>query len=104
MDRLGLLKQFVEQEPGDPFNHYALALECLKVDPAEAARIFEKLTVTHPGYLPTYYPYAHLLIEQKETENAEKVFNRGIETAKAASDAKTLRELQSAYQDWKFNL
>ena len=36
MDRLGQLKQFVAEEPDDPFNAYALALEYLKTDPKES--------------------------------------------------------------------
>ena len=102
MDRVKQLKQFVAEEPEDPFNYYALALEYLKIDPAESIHIFESLTLRHPKYLPTYYPYAHLLIEQKEVAKAEWVFEKGLEMAKDANDSKTFRELKSAFQDWKF--
>ena len=100
MDRLTQLKQFASEEPNDPFNRYALALEYLKTDPAQAISLFDQLTQTHPEYLPTYYPFALLLIEKKEIEKAERVFLSGIERAK--NDAKTLKELKSAYQDWLY--
>ncbi len=94
--------QFSEEEPDEPFNFYALALEYLKLNPVESMRIFERLMTSHPAYLPAYYPYAHLLIEQKNIGKAEWVFEKGLELAKAVNDLKTFRELQSAYQDWKF--
>ena len=34
-NRLEILKQFVTEEPQDPFNHYALATELLKFDKTE---------------------------------------------------------------------
>lgn len=104
MDRLKLLKQFAQEEPEDPFNLYALALEYLKINPSEADKLFKKLVSTHPDYLPTYYPYAQLLIEQKDLDKAERIFQKGMETAKALNDYKTLREIQAAYNDWKYDM
>ena len=101
MDRLKQLIQFSEEEPDDPFNLYALALEYLKSNSFEANRIFEKLTITHPGYLPTYYPYAQSMVESKDFERAERIFQKGIEMAKAVNDFKTMREIQKAYDDWR---
>ena len=102
MDRLTQLKQFCTEEPDDPFNFYALALEFLKSDPSQAIQLFDQLLKTHPEYLPTYYPFAQLLIELKSVERAEQIFLAGIDMAKTVSDAKTLKELKSAYQDWMY--
>ena len=103
MDRIKLLKQFAQDEPEYPFNLYALALEYLKINPSEADQLFEKLVATHPEYLPTYYPYAQLLIERKDPDGAERIFQQGIEKANALNDFKTLREIQAAYNDWKYD-
>jgi hypothetical protein len=103
MDRLGQLRQFVVDEPNDPFNRYALALELLKVDVEEARQLFEQLVGAFPQYLPTYYPYAQLLVEKKENEKAEEVFNLGIQRSQAAGDSKSLREIQALYNDWKYD-
>ncbi len=102
MNRLEQLKQFVHEDPEDPFNHYALALEYLKSDQQEALRIFKALLENHANYLPTYYPYAQLLAEMKHSQPAEKVFEAGIAMAKRLNDLKTMRELQAAYEDWKY--
>jgi tetratricopeptide (TPR) repeat protein len=101
MNRIDQLKQFAEDEPDDPFNHYALALEYLKTDPTEAIRLFERLSESHPHYLPTYYPYAQLLIERKETEKAESIFQKGIGMARGSKEQKTLREILALYNDWR---
>ena len=102
MDRLQQLKQFAQEEPDDPFNLYALALEYLKTEPSEALSIFKRLLDTKPGYLPTYYPYAQLLAEKQFPEIAEEVFKAGIKVARNANDLKTMRELQAAYNDWRY--
>jgi Tfp pilus assembly protein PilF len=102
MSRISQLEAFLAEDPHDPFNHYALALEYLKTDSERALKQFEDLLKEHPTYLPTYYPFAHLLIEVKEPDRGEKIFQLGIEQARKANDAKTLRELQAAYNDWLF--
>ncbi len=104
MDRIHQLKQFALEEPDDAFNRYALALEYLKTDPLEAGKIFEKLMSSHPDYLPTYYPYAQLKVEQKDNDGAERVFQLGITMAKTKGEVKTLKELQAAYGDWKYEI
>ncbi len=91
-------------EPDDPFNLYALALEYLKSDPGESKALFDLLLEKHAEYLPTYYPYAQLLAEQKDIEEAERVYLLGISMAKAKGEAKTLREIQAAYNDWKYEI
>jgi len=102
MDRIEQLEAFVKEDPDDPFNHYALALEYLKVNASKAYEQFENLVKKHPEYLPTYYPFAHLLIELKQPDRGEQIFKAGMEQARTAKDLKTLRELQAAYNDWMF--
>lgn len=104
MTRLEQLREFVKEEPHDPFNSYALALELLNSSPEESLTIFSQLISAHRDYLPTYYPYAQLLAEQKQNELAEKIFTQGIEVAKANKDMKALKEIQNAYQDWQYGV
>lgn len=101
-DRVRQLEEFLKEDPRDPFNHYALALEYLKTDTNRARHLFETLLTSFPDYLPTYYPYAHLLIELGKNEAAEDIFNKGKEMAMQKGDQKTLGELRSAHQDWLF--
>lgn len=102
MDRIKQLEDFLREDPDDPFNQYALALEYLKQNTTRSYQLFQHLMDTKPAYLPTYYPFAHLLVELKDPAKAESVFRAGIEAARSQSDAKTQRELQSAYNDWLF--
>ena len=102
MSRIEQLEAFAKEDPHDPFNHYALALEYLKVNASRAFEQFENLMKDHPDYLPTYYPFAHLLIEMTQPDRGEEIFLAGIEQARKAGDAKTLRELQAAYNDRVF--
>lgn len=102
MDRISQLEAFAKEDPQDPFNHYALALEYLKTNTTRAYEQFEGLLKDHPDYLPAYYPFAHLLIDMKQPERGEQVFRLGIAKAKMLKDAKTMRELQAAYDDWLF--
>jgi len=101
LNRIEQLEQFFREDPNDPFNSYALALEYLKSDQKKAYDLFFKLIEAHPNYLPTYYPLAQLLIEQQNPE-AEVIFKTGIEKARLVADQKTLKELTSAYNDWLF--
>jgi len=102
MDRIRQLEEFLKEDPNDPFNSYALALEYLKTDTDKSRRLFENLIKDQPNYLPTYYPFAHLLIELQQPQKAESVFKTGIEISKKLNDLKTLKELNSAYNDWLF--
>jgi Tfp pilus assembly protein PilF len=102
-DRINQLEEYLKEDSDDPFNTYALALEYLKSNPKRSFDLFEALLSKQPNYLPTYYPFAHLLIEMQQPERADAVFRQGIDIARRGNDAKTLRELSAAYNDWLNN-
>jgi Tfp pilus assembly protein PilF len=102
LDRLAQLEVFLKEDPDDPFNIYALALEYVKVDVRKARDLFDHLLTVHPNYLPTYYPYANVLIDLRQGDKAEHVFTQGIEIARRTDNQKTLKELTNAYNDWLF--
>ncbi|HAI76414.1 MAG TPA: enzyme of heme biosynthesis [Microscillaceae bacterium] len=101
--RLSLLLDYVQEAPQDPFNWYAIALEYQKIDPQQANFYFEHLLTHFGDYLPTYYVYALHLINLGEDLKAESVFEKGIKLSKLQENWKTLRELQSAFEEWKFS-
>jgi hypothetical protein len=101
MERIKVLEQFLRDDPDDPFNTYALALEYLKSEPEKASELFESLVRDKPEYIPTYYPYAQLLSETQDNR-AEEIFKKGIETARRLNDGKAFKELSSAYNNWLF--
>ena len=90
------LEKFAKEDPDDPFNYYALALEYLKTDAARAQQIFEQLITDHREYVPTYYQLGQLYAEEGRTEEAISIFERGIVAAREAGDHKAMRELDGA--------
>ncbi len=100
--RLDTLLQFYKDDPADPFNIYALAIEYQKSDVSRAQEYFEILLNQHPDYVPTYYHAAKLFQEAGDIERASKVYEKGIAAAKAKNDMKAARELKSAYDEMMF--
>jgi tetratricopeptide (TPR) repeat protein len=100
--RLEQLQKFLEEDPADPFNWYALALEYQKSDLDRALALYEKLLQDFEGYIPTYYHAAHLYQQLGEVEKAIKVFEKGITEAQKQNDLKAAKELQSALNELLF--
>ena len=103
-DRIKLLEKFIEEEPENTFNKYALAMEYFDYDQEKAIAILEKVIADHPDYLPSYFKAAQLLWELEEMKKAEKIFKEGISLAQRQEDQKALSELKSAYQNFLFEL
>lgn len=102
LDRIQLLRQFTEEEPENPFNWYALAIEFRETDPEEAYSLFSKLLSDHPFYLATYFPAAHLYAEIGDLEQSKLIFEKGIVLAREQKNLKAQQELQNAYQNFLF--
>ncbi|WP_162628105.1 tetratricopeptide repeat protein [Arcticibacterium luteifluviistationis] len=93
-----LLLEFLEEEPSDPFNRYAVAMEVLKVDAQQSIEHLEILMNEFSDYLPTYYQLAQLYFDKDELEKAAAVYEVGIALAKAQKNQKIEKELEGAYQ------
>jgi tetratricopeptide (TPR) repeat protein len=102
MTRLEQLQAFFNEDPNDPFNIYALALEYQKTDTQKALDFFNRLIHEHENYIPTYYHLAKLYAELGNREKSRTTFEQGIQKAKQQKDNKALRELQSAHQELLF--
>jgi Tfp pilus assembly protein PilF len=97
-ERIQQLIRFVQEEPNDPFNVYALAMEYLNEQPKQARQYFDQLLAEQPDYLPTYYHAAALYAELDERDKAAHLYDKGIALAQAQNNAKTLLELKRAQQ------
>ena len=96
-NRIELLKTFIQEDPIDPFNHYALALEYLKSErTAEARTLFQFVYENHPGYLANYYQFGKLEEALGNNKTASDLYSKGIAVARKNGDLKTASELQSA--------
>lgn len=101
-ERLALLEQYLRDEPGEPFNYYALALEYRETDTEKARFYFEKLIQLFPAYLPAYYHAAQFYAEMQQPGPAKKLFIEGISLAEKLNEQKTLKELKQAFDTFLF--
>jgi tetratricopeptide (TPR) repeat protein len=95
-DRISQLQRFIDEDPDDPFNWYALALEYQRTDRPRAIELFRQLIAAHSSYVPTYYQLAQALEQTGDTADAISIYDRGIIAATMADDVKAMRELTSA--------
>ncbi len=93
-ERIKMLEQFVAEDPTDPFNRYALALELVKSDKQKAKEIFDQLMLSNPDYVPTYYQAALLYIELTLNDDTTIIIENGIAQAKKQSNLKAVSELR----------
>jgi Tfp pilus assembly protein PilF len=101
MDRIERLNQFLAQNPGDAFVQHALALEYVKLgNEQEAKRLFENVLQRDENYIGSYFHLAKLLERLNDRESAIRVYEKGMERAKAVGDRHAHSELQSAYEDF----
>jgi len=100
MDRIGKLRTFLVSNPADSFLQHALALEYIKMgDEGEARKLFEEILTREPGYIGSYYHLGKLLEKNGETNEAIKVYAKGMEESKRAGDNHSYNELQAAHDD-----
>jgi len=102
LERIKLLKDYCAEEPQNPFNYYALALEYRESEKSEAAHLFDFIVANFPNYLPVYFPAAQFFFETEELKKAKNLFEAGIELAHALQDEKAKKELSNAYQNFLF--
>ena len=97
-DRIKQLERFIEEDPQDPFNYYALGLEYAKSEGQKALDIFMQLVAHHKDYIPTYYQLAKLYEQVGQKESAVATYNEGILIATQQKDFKTRQELMAGLQ------
>lgn len=97
--RFDQLIQYYKDDPNDPFNAFALALEYLKSDPTETKKLFDFLLDKHEDYTPVYYHAGRLYQEMEMKEKAMALYEKGILIAKKHNDTKAARELKSALDE-----
>jgi Tfp pilus assembly protein PilF len=99
MNRIEILKTFLEQDPRDSFSRYALALEYVKAGrPDDARREFETVRENDPGYVATYFQLGQLYRTLGLKHDAEKCLRQGVVAATKAGDEHTRSELEGALE------
>lgn len=95
---LSQLIQFYNEEPTDPFNIYALAIEYQKFDIQKAQFYFEELLKNYPEYTATYYHASALYLQMNKPEMASEVFLKGLEITQKLNKTHANGELKRAYR------
>lgn len=101
--RIEKLQEMLLENPTDSFLNHALALEYIKLgDDDKGKYLFTKILEREPAYIGSYYHLAKLLEKNNETEEAIKVYEKGMAEAKKAGDTHSLGELRAAYEELTF--
>jgi len=100
MDKIALLTEILQQNPGDAFARYGLAMEYAnqgRTDPALAE--FERLLSSHPDYTAGYFMAAQTLVRAGRTDEAKARLAQGIASAQRTGNQHALGEMQSLLAD-----
>ncbi len=98
--RLEKLQRLLDADPGDSFTRYALALEYLSREDAEAGMTLLRETIEgDPAYVPAYQMLGQQLARRGEAEEAADVLRRGIDVARAAGETHAASEMQDELDD-----
>jgi Tfp pilus assembly protein PilF len=99
MNRVEILKGFLEENSQDSFSRYALALEYVKLGQNDdAVREFETVKTNDPDYVATYFQLGQLYQKLGKSHEAEKTFRTGITVAAKIGDEHTRSELEGALE------
>src|SRR5215467_6709217 len=92
--RLEMLTEFLEQNPGDAFARYGLAMEYSNSGQAEQALAeFNKLLELHPDYTNGYFMAAQVLERGRRTAEAKQMLEKGIDAARRTGNKHALSEM-----------
>jgi len=98
--RLQMLAQFLEQNPGDAFARYGLAMEYSKAGQTEQALAeFKKLLELHPDYTNGYFMAAQTLERNGHTAEAKKMLESGVEAAKRTGNKHAMAEMSGMLEE-----
>lgn len=102
--RIELLREYVKQEPDDPFNWYALAMEEQKHNAQRAEEIYLHLLNAFPEYVPTYYQGGLFYLESGKLDKALEILRTGLIKCESQKNTKTRNEIQSLIMELEDDL
>src|SRR5262245_13499494 len=93
MNRIEILKGFLNDSPKDSFSRYALALKYVKLSQNKnAVQKFETVRKNDPDYVTTYFQLGQVYQKLEQRHDAEKTFRTGITVAAKIRDEHTKSE------------
>jgi tetratricopeptide (TPR) repeat protein len=98
--RLQMLTEFLQQNPGDAFARYGLAMEYSNAGQTEQALAeFRKLLELHPDYTNGYFMAAQALERSGRTAEAKKMLENGVEAARRTGNKHALSEMAGMLEE-----
>jgi len=95
-----MLTQFLEQNPGDAFARYGLAMEYSNAGQTEQALAeFNKLLELHPDYTNGYFMAAQALERTGRTAEAKSMLEKGMEAARRTGNKHALSEMTGMLEE-----
>ncbi len=99
-DRVQMLKEFLEQDPNDAFARYGLAMEYSRAGEIDTALTeFQRLLEAHPEYTAGYQMAGQMLAAAGRVEEARKMLDAGIASARHAGNKHAEEEMQGLLMD-----
>jgi tetratricopeptide (TPR) repeat protein len=96
-NRLGMLQQMLEQNPGNTFARYGLAMEYANSgNPEQAIVEFRALLEQDEDYAAAYYQGGRALEQLGRVPEARDFYEKGIAAATRKGDMHTRAEIQAA--------
>ncbi|HZY74097.1 MAG TPA: tetratricopeptide repeat protein [Edaphobacter sp.] len=100
MDKIALFTQILEQNPGDAFTRYGLAMAYAAEGNTDTALAeFDKLIKLNADYVPAYQMSAQTLIKLGRTEEAAARLRDGIDAATRTKNRHALSEMEAMRDD-----
>ena len=95
MDRIAALKEVLAENPGDAFARYGLAMEYSKAGDVAAALTEYSIILQHnPDYVPAYQMAGQTLMSAGRIDEARKMFESGIASARRTGNQHAASEMQ----------
>ena len=96
MNKIEMLNAILQQNPGDAFARYGLAMEYGNSGEIESALSeFAKLLEAHPDYTAGYFMAAQTLVKADRPEDAREMLKNGIGSAKRTGNSHALAEMEA---------
>ncbi len=95
-----MLTEFLQQNPGDAFARYGLAMEYSNAGQAEQSLAeFKKLLEMHPDYTNGYFMAAQVLERSGRTPEAKKMLENGVEAARRTGNKHAQSEMAGMLEE-----
>jgi tetratricopeptide (TPR) repeat protein len=100
LTRLQMLTEFLEQNPGDAFARYGLAMEYSNAGQTEKALAeFGRLLELHPDYTNAYFMAAQALERAGRTAEAKTMLENGLAAARRTGNKHAMSEMSGMLEE-----